>query len=59
MDKDAIISLLKQINYPGYNRDIVSFGIVNEINKFDVKNIDIRASSSAINEKMLENLKNF
>ena len=31
MDKDAIILLLKQINYPGYNRDIVSFGIINDI----------------------------
>ena len=34
-------------------------GIVNNISKFDPNNIDIRASSSAINEKMLENLKNF
>ncbi len=34
-------------------------GIVNDISKFDSKNIDIRASSSAINDKMLENLKNF
>ena len=34
-------------------------GIVNEINKFDIKNIDIRASSSAISDKMLEKLVNF
>jgi len=34
-------------------------GIVNEINKFDIKNIDIRASSSAISYKMLEKLENF
>ena len=34
-------------------------GIVNEINNFDIKNIDIRASSSAINDKMLEKLVNF
>lgn len=31
MDKDQIISLLKQINYPGYNRDIVSFGIISDL----------------------------
>ncbi len=31
MDKDKIISLLKQINYPGYNRDIVSFGILSDL----------------------------
>ena len=34
-------------------------GIVNDLNKFDQNNIDIRASSGAINDKMLENLKNF
>jgi len=34
-------------------------GIVNNINKFDINKIDIRASSGAINDKMLENLKNF
>ena len=34
-------------------------GIVNDLDKFDHNNIDIRASSGAINDKMLENLKNF
>ena len=34
-------------------------GIVNDLNKFNSNNIDIRASSGAINDKMLENLKNF
>ena len=34
-------------------------GIVNDIHKFEVNNIDIRASSAAINDKMLENLVNF
>ena len=34
-------------------------GIVNDLNQFEKNNIDIRASSSAINDKMLENLKNF
>jgi len=34
-------------------------GIVNDLNQFNINNIDIRASSSAINDKMLENLKNF
>jgi myo-inositol-1(or 4)-monophosphatase len=34
-------------------------GIVNDISKFEIKKIDIRASSSAINHKMLENLVNF
>ena len=34
-------------------------GIVNDLNKFDINNIDIKASSAAISDKMLENLKNF
>ena len=34
-------------------------GIVNDLDKFNQNNIDIRASSAAINAKMLENLKNF
>ena len=34
-------------------------GIVNDLDKFNHNNIDIRASSSVINDKMLENLKNF
>ncbi len=34
-------------------------GVVNNYKQFDKNNIDIRASSSAINKEMLENLKNF
>ena len=37
MDKDRIISLLKKVNYPGYNRDIVSFGIINNLSLIDNK----------------------
>ena len=36
-----------------------SGGIVNDLSKFNIDNINIRASSGAINDKMLENLKNF
>jgi myo-inositol-1(or 4)-monophosphatase len=34
-------------------------GVVNDINQFDKKNINIRASSSSINIQMLKNLQNF
>ena len=34
-------------------------GIVNNINEFPINNIDIRASSTNINDKFLNNLKNF
>jgi myo-inositol-1(or 4)-monophosphatase len=34
-------------------------GIVNDIHEFDMNKIDIKASSAAINDKMLQNLVNF
>tara|TARA_X000000950_G_scaffold23276_1_gene25029 strand:+ start:254 stop:964 length:711 start_codon:yes stop_codon:yes gene_type:complete len=34
-------------------------GIVNNVNEFQINNIDIRASSTNINDKFLNNLKNF
>ena len=34
-------------------------GVVNDINKFNSNNIDIRASSGAISNKMMQKLKNF
>ena len=36
-----------------------SGGIVNDLNKFSINNINIRASNGTINDKMLEKLKNF
>ena len=36
-----------------------SGGIVNDLSNFNINNIDIRASSGVINDKMLKNLKNF
>ena len=29
--KDKIANLLKEVNYPGFSRDIISFGIVKDI----------------------------
>jgi myo-inositol-1(or 4)-monophosphatase len=34
-------------------------GIVNNISEFDINNINIKASSATIYDKMLENLDNF
>ena len=31
MNKDKILELLKSIQYPGFSRDIVSFGMVRDI----------------------------
>ncbi len=41
MDRDAILNVLKTINYPGFSRDIVSFGMLDEIivkgNKLEIQ----------------------
>ena len=31
MDKSQILELLKSIKYPGFTRDIVSFGLIKDI----------------------------
>ena len=51
MDKEEIISLLKQINYPGYNRDIVSFGIIKKLSLTGTKlslQLNLQADSEII-----------
>ena len=50
MDKNQILDQLKQINYPGFNRDIVSFGMVKEV-VIDQKNITIMLAISSSNEE--------
>ena len=42
MDNAQILELLKSVKYPGFSRDIVSFGLIKEITiKDDIINIDI------------------
>ncbi|MEA1882352.1 MAG: Mrp/NBP35 family ATP-binding protein [Candidatus Marinimicrobia bacterium] len=31
MDKKQVLELLKSVNYPGFNRDIISFGMVDDV----------------------------
>jgi len=40
MDKNTILKELQKINYPGFNRDIVSFGMIKDV-IIDHKNIII------------------
>ena len=52
MNKEEIFQLLKSINYPGYNRDIVSFGIVQDIvisGNSVVLKLNIQADQTIIN----------
>ena len=49
MNKEDILKLLQSISYPGFNRDIVSFGMVKDIDIHDQK-IKIELSITSQNE---------
>jgi len=61
IEKNKILEQLKSVNYPGFNRDIVSFGMVKEI-IIDHKTITIMLSISSQNEgkkaELIQNIKN-
>ena len=50
INKNEILHQLKSVNYPGFNRDIVSFGMVKEI-LVDHKTITVMLSISSKNEE--------
>ena len=50
MEKEKVLEKLKQINYPGFNRDIVSFGMVKDIT-VDKDNVKLVLSISSQNEE--------
>ena len=50
MEKDKVLEKLKQINYPGFNRDIVSFGMVKTIT-VDNDIVKLELSISSQNEE--------
>ena len=50
MDKNQILDKLKKINYPGFNRDIVSFGMVKDV-VIDNNTITIILAISSTNEE--------
>lgn len=56
MNKNIIIEVLKKIHYPGYSRDIVSFGIVEDIS-IDTSNISITLKLNS-NTKVKEEIQN-
>ena len=55
MDKNQILEKLKTVNYPGFNRDIVSFGMVKDI-IFDHKTITLLLSVSSSNSEKKDQL---
>ena len=50
MNKQNILKLLESISYPGFNRDIVSFGMVKDI-KIDDHIVNISLSISSQNQE--------
>ena len=56
MTKDDIQNILKKINYPGFNRDIISFGMVKNISITD-NAIQITLQINSENQEILNQLK--
>ena len=50
MDKNKVNELLSKINYPGFSRDIVSFGMVDNI-QIDSDNVIINLKITSQNEE--------
>ncbi len=57
MRKEEIISILREINYPGYERDIVSFGLIKEIQN-DENKIKLILRDFTRNEDIVIKVKN-
>jgi len=55
MDKNQILEKLKTVNYPGFNRDIVSFGMIKDV-VFDHKTITLLLSVSSSNAEKKDQL---
>ena len=55
MTQEEIQNILKEIKYPGFNRDIVSFGMVKNISLSD-NTIDISLQINSENEDFLNQL---
>ncbi len=50
MDKDKVKELLSKINYPGFNRDIISFGMVDDI-QIESENVIIYLKITSQNDE--------
>jgi ATP-binding protein involved in chromosome partitioning len=61
VSKENVLDLLKTINYPGYSRDIVSFGIINNIYLEDKKikvELDLRTSDKNVLDEIKRSIQN-
>ena len=53
LTKEKIIDLLKTIKYPGFSRDIISFGLIKDI-KIQDKDIILTLSLKSNNEDLIK-----
>ena len=56
MNSEKLLESLKKVNYPGFSRDIVSFGLVNEA-KFDNGKAHIKIELTSTDPKLPLHLK--
>ncbi|MDP7197068.1 MAG: iron-sulfur cluster assembly protein, partial [SAR202 cluster bacterium] len=57
MNKDKVIELLKTVSYPGFSRDIVSFGMVQDV-KIEDDSISVILQIKTQNDDKRENVIN-
>jgi len=55
VNKDDVFEILKSINYPGYSRDIISFGIIKDVIIED-KNIRVELDLRTSDEKIIKEI---
>ena len=61
MENQKILEILKTINYPGFSRDIVSFGIIKEINFNEGKvlvTVDVKTDNKSQIKELHNSIKN-
>ena len=39
LDKEKVLTILKDVNFPGFTRDIVSFGIIKNVDFIEKKTV--------------------
>ena len=55
VNKEKILELLKSVNYPGYSRDIISFGIIKDI-LIEEKVVNIELDLRTADEKIVKEI---
>lgn len=57
MNKEVILSELKKVKYPGFSRDIVSFGLIESLQMDEKNNVHLELKITTDNEAVCEELK--